>query len=49
VPRPEALPQPANLQRIKDEVIYRRGTLDLLDVLKDSDFRASSPVWHPRR
>jgi TnpA family transposase len=40
VPRLEALPEPANLQRVKDEVIRRWGTLDLLDVLKDSDFLA---------
>jgi hypothetical protein len=32
VPRLEALPEPANLGRIKDEVIRRWGTLDLLDV-----------------
>ena len=40
VPRLEALPEPVNLQRVKDEVIRRWGTLDLLDVLKDSDFLA---------
>jgi hypothetical protein len=40
VPRLEALPEPANLGRIKDEVIRRWGTLDLLDVLKDSDYLA---------
>ena len=40
VPRLEALPEAANLQRVKDEVIRRWGTLDLLDVLKDSDFLA---------
>ncbi|SLJ60856.1 Tn3 family transposase [Mycobacteroides abscessus] len=40
VPRLEALPEPANLQRIKDEVIRRWGTLDLLDVLKDADYLA---------
>ena len=38
VPRLDALPEPANLQKIKDEVIRRWGTLDLLDVLKDSDY-----------
>ena len=40
VPRLEALPEPANLHGIKDEVIRRWGTLDLLDVLKDSDYLA---------
>ena len=40
VPRLEALPEPANLGLIKDEVIRRWGTLDLLDVLKDSDYLA---------
>jgi TnpA family transposase len=40
VPRLEALPEPANLQKVKDEVIRRWGTLDLLDVLKDSDYLA---------
>lgn len=44
----DALPEPANLQNIKDEVIRRWGTLDLLDVLKDSDYLAdftpSSPL-----
>ena len=40
VPRLEALPEPANLGLIKDEVIRRWGTLDLLDVLKDADFLA---------
>jgi TnpA family transposase len=40
VPKPEALPEPANLRAVKDEVIRRWGTLDLLDVLKDSDFLA---------
>lgn len=40
VPRLEALAEPANLDRIKDEVIRRWGTLDLLDVLKDSDYLA---------
>jgi TnpA family transposase len=39
VPRLEALSEPGNLQRVTDEVI-RWGTLDLLDVLKDSDFLA---------
>lgn len=40
VPRLEALPEPENLGRIKQEVIRRWGTLDLLDVLKDSDYLA---------
>lgn len=40
VPRLEALPEPANLDKIKAEVIRRWGTLDLLDVLKDSDYLA---------
>jgi hypothetical protein len=40
VPKLEALPEPANLRAVKDEVIRRWGTLDLLDVLKDSDFLA---------
>lgn len=38
VPRLDPLPEPTNLQAVKDEVIARWGTLDLLDVLKDSDF-----------
>jgi Tn3 transposase DDE domain len=40
VPRLDALPEPANLGKLKDEVIRRWGTLDLLDVLKDSDYLA---------
>ncbi|WP_443111371.1 Tn3 family transposase [Amycolatopsis sp. A1MSW2902] len=40
VPKLEPLPEPARLQAIKDEVVRRWGTLDLLDVLKDSDFLA---------
>lgn len=40
VPRLDALPEPANLQKVKDEVIRRWGTLDLLDVLKDADYLA---------
>ena len=40
VPRLAALPEPVNLGRIKDEVIRRWGTLNLLDVLKDSDYLA---------
>jgi len=40
VPRLDALPEPANLGKLKNEVIRRWGTLDLLDVLKDSDYLA---------
>ena len=40
VPRLEPLPEPANLGKVKDEVIRRWGTLDLLDVLKDADYLA---------
>ena len=38
VPRMDALPEPVRLEQIKAEVQRRWGTLDLLDVLKDSDF-----------
>ena len=38
VPRMDALPAPVRLDQIKAEVQRRWGTLDLLDVLKDSDF-----------
>jgi TnpA family transposase len=38
VPRLDALPEPVRLDQIKAEVQRRWGTLDLLDVLKDSDF-----------
>ena len=38
VPRMEALPEPVRLEQIKAEVQRRWGTIDLLDVLKDSDF-----------
>jgi len=38
VPRMDALPEPVRLEQIKIEVQRRWGTLDLLDVLKDSDF-----------
>ena len=38
VPRLGPLPEPQRLQALKDEVLRRWGTLDLLDVLKDSDF-----------
>jgi TnpA family transposase len=37
VPRMDALPEPVRLDQIKAEVQRRWGTLDLLDVLKDSD------------
>lgn len=40
VPKLKPLPEPRNLQALKDEVLRRWGTLDLLDVLKDSDFLA---------
>jgi hypothetical protein len=40
VPRLDALPEAVNLGKLKDEVIRRWGTLDLLDVLKDSDYLA---------
>jgi TnpA family transposase len=38
VPRMEPLPEPVRLEQIKAEVHRRWGTIDLLDVLKDSDF-----------
>lgn len=38
IPKLTALPEPSNLATVKDEVIRRWGTLDLLDVLKDADF-----------
>jgi Tn3 transposase DDE domain len=38
IPKPTALPEPRTLAAVKDEVICRWGTLDLLDVLKDADF-----------
>ncbi len=38
VPRLEALPEPGNLPALKEQVLRRWGTLDLLDVLKDCDF-----------
>ena len=38
VPRLGPLPEPKRLQALKDEVLRRWGTLNLLDVLKDSDF-----------
>lgn len=38
VPKLDALPEPRASQAVKDEVIRRWGTLDLLDVLKDADF-----------
>ncbi len=40
VPKLAPLPEPQHLQAVKDEVVRRWGTLDLLDVLKDSDFLA---------
>nr|WP_228717521.1 Tn3 family transposase [Allosaccharopolyspora coralli] len=38
VPKLDPLPEPRTLSAVKDEVIRRWGTLDLLDVLKDADF-----------
>jgi hypothetical protein len=38
IPKLTALPEPGNLAAVKDEVIRRWGTLDLLDVLEDADF-----------
>ncbi|QGK70023.1 Tn3 family transposase [Allosaccharopolyspora coralli] len=38
VPKLEPLPEPRMLTAVKDEVIRRWGTMDLLDVLKDADF-----------
>ncbi|TDO47748.1 Tn3 transposase DDE domain-containing protein [Kribbella sp. VKM Ac-2527] len=40
VPKLAALPEPQHLQAVKDEVVRRWGTLDLLNMLKDSDFLA---------
>ncbi|WAH98201.1 DUF4158 domain-containing protein [Arthrobacter sp. MMS18-M83] len=41
VPKLENLEEPANLGRLKDEVLARWGTLDLLEVLKEADFLAA--------
>jgi len=38
VPKPGKLPKPANLDRLKDQVERRWGTVDLLDFLKEADF-----------
>ena len=38
VPKLEPLAEPTGLQALKDEVVRRWGVLDLLDVLKNSDF-----------
>jgi hypothetical protein len=38
VPKPDKLPEPANLDRLKDQVGRRWGTIDLLDFLKEADF-----------
>lgn len=38
VPKPTKSPEPANLGSLKDAVIQRWGTIDLLDVLKEADF-----------
>jgi hypothetical protein len=40
VPKLGALPEPQHLQAVKDEVVRRWGTIDLLDILKDADFLA---------
>jgi len=38
VPKPGKLPGPVNLDRLKDQVGRRWGTIDLLDFLKEADF-----------
>jgi hypothetical protein len=38
VPKLDKLPEPANLGVLKAEVARRWGTLDLLDILKDTAF-----------
>jgi TnpA family transposase len=38
VPKLEKLPEPTNLVGLKAEVASRWGTLDLLDIVKDTDF-----------
>jgi len=38
VPKLDKLPEPANLGALKAEVARRWGTLDLLDILKDTAF-----------
>jgi TnpA family transposase len=38
VPKPGKLPAPVNLDRLKDQVGRRWGTIDLLDFLKEADF-----------
>ncbi|GAA1129187.1 Tn3 family transposase [Arthrobacter flavus] len=38
VPKLEKQVEPANLGKLKDELIRRRGTLDLLEVFKEADF-----------
>jgi TnpA family transposase len=40
VPKLEKLVEPVSLGRLKDEVLARWGTLDLLEVLKEADFLA---------
>lgn len=40
MPRLGRQPEPEHLAALKDEVVRRWGTLDLLDVLKDADFLA---------
>jgi hypothetical protein len=39
VPRAAPQDEPANLQALKDDVLKRWGTVDLLDVLKEADLR----------
>lgn len=38
VPRPERLPEPPNLERLKKAVESSFGTIDLLEVLKEADY-----------
>lgn len=45
VPKLEPLPEPRMLGAVKDEVVRRWGTLDLLDVLKDADSASSTTKW----
>jgi TnpA family transposase len=40
VPQLEKLPEPTNIEALKAEVQRRWGTIDLLDILKDTDFLA---------
>lgn len=38
IAKPDPLPEPVGLDAVKDEVLARWGTIDLLDVLKEADF-----------